>query len=66
MRQGFVLVGVLLGSSPQVTLALAVDPMPVEQQNALVQKHCAVCHNDRAKNGGLTLQHFSAAEWRRA
>jgi hypothetical protein len=36
--------------------------MPVTQQNALVQKYCAVCHTDAAKNGGLSLQHFDAAQ----
>ena len=35
--------------------------MPVAQQNALVQKYCAVCHNDAHLNGGLSLQHFDAA-----
>ena len=35
--------------------------MPVAQQNALVQKYCAVCHTDASQNGGLTLQHFDAA-----
>jgi hypothetical protein len=35
--------------------------MPVEQQNALVQKYCAVCHDDTHKNGGLSLQHFDAS-----
>jgi cytochrome c551/c552 len=41
--------------------AVAGDTMPVEQQNALVQKYCAVCHNDAHVNGGLTLEHFDAA-----
>ncbi len=35
--------------------------MPAAQQTALVQKYCAVCHTDAAKNGGLSLQHFDAA-----
>ncbi len=35
--------------------------MPVEQQTALVQKYCAVCHTDAQRNGGLSLQHFDAA-----
>ncbi len=42
-------------------LAVASDLMPVAQQNALVQKYCAVCHTDSARNGGLTLEHFDAA-----
>ncbi len=48
--------GVLLASLP---LSAA---MPVERQNALVQRHCAVCHTDASRNGGLTLQHFDAAK----
>jgi hypothetical protein len=35
--------------------------MAVSQQNALVQKYCAVCHTDAHPNGGLSLQHFDAA-----
>jgi hypothetical protein len=35
--------------------------MPVAQQNALVQKYCAVCHTDASRNGGLSLEHFDAA-----
>ena len=41
--------------------AMASDAMPAQQQNALVQKYCAVCHTDAARNGGLSLQHFDAA-----
>lgn len=41
--------------------ASAQDRLPVKEQNALVQKYCAVCHSDAARNGGLTLQHFDAA-----
>jgi hypothetical protein len=48
--------GVLFASLP---LSAA---MPVERQNALVQRHCAVCHTDASRNGGLTLQHFDAAK----
>ena len=44
-----------------VGMALAAETMPTAQQNAMVQKHCAVCHTDAARNGGLTLQHFDAA-----
>ena len=42
--------------------AAAADLMPVAQQNALVQKYCAVCHTDAARNGGLSLEHFDAAQ----
>ena len=34
--------------------------MPVSQQNALVQKHCAVCHSDTKMMGGLSLEVFDA------
>jgi hypothetical protein len=50
--------GLIAGSVP---IALASSPMPVAQQNALVQKYCAVCHTDVHRNGGLSLQHFDAA-----
>lgn len=35
--------------------------MPAAQQNALVQKYCAICHTDASRNGGLSLEHFDAA-----
>jgi hypothetical protein len=41
-------------------IAAASDAMPVTQQNALVQKYCAVCHTDASLNGGLSLEHFDA------
>ncbi len=40
----------------------AAELMPPAQQNALVRKYCAVCHTDAAKNGGLSLDHFDAAQ----
>ena len=51
-----------------VALLLAVpaaglgQTIPVAEQNALVKRHCAVCHTDAARNGGLSLQHFDAAD----
>jgi hypothetical protein len=36
--------------------------MPPAQQNALVQKYCAVCHTDAGNTGGLSLEHFDAAQ----
>jgi hypothetical protein len=45
-----------------VPRAFASEPMPVAQQNALVQKYCAVCHTDAARNGGLSLEHFDAGQ----
>jgi hypothetical protein len=41
-------------------LAQATDAMPVARLNELVQRYCAVCHTDAARNGGLSLQHFDA------
>jgi len=54
-----VLAAVVAGSF--ATPAPAAELMPSAQQNALVQKYCAVCHTDAAKNGGLSLEHFDAA-----
>jgi hypothetical protein len=51
----------LIASSTALAAAPA-DTMSVTQQNTLVQKYCAVCHTDTAKNGGLSLQHFDAAD----
>src|SRR5882724_9967791 len=42
--------------------ALSAELMPAAGQNALVQKYCAVCHTDVAKNGGLSLEHYDAAK----
>jgi hypothetical protein len=34
--------------------------LPISQQNALVGKYCAVCHDDAKMVGGFSLQHFDA------
>jgi len=44
-----------------VSPAFAAGEIPVAEQNALVQKYCAVCHTDNARNGGLSLEHFDAS-----
>ena len=44
----------------------AAEGMPAAQQNALVQKYCAVCHTDAQPSGGLTLEHFDATHADRA
>jgi hypothetical protein len=49
--------GLLIGAHP----AAASEGMPVAQQNALVQKYCAACHDDARRVGGLSLEHFDAA-----
>ncbi|MCU1260965.1 MAG: hypothetical protein JWO80_3850 [Bryobacterales bacterium] len=43
------------------TPALSAELMSPGQQNALVQKYCAVCHTEATKNGGLSLEHYDAA-----
>ena len=51
-----------------LTLSIAIvsiptwAAMPASKQNALVKNYCAVCHTDAAKNGGLSLEHYDAAE----
>src|SRR5262245_17098848 len=59
-----ILVTASAASFPAVFLATtiaAAEGMPPAQQTALVQKYCAVCHTDRANNGGLSLEHYDAA-----
>ncbi len=48
----------LLSLIPATLLAA----MPAAEQNALVQRYCAVCHTDASMNGGLSLQHYDAAK----
>lgn len=60
MRISFVAVIALSAGLPAPS-AFAGEVMPAAQQTALVQKYCAVCHNDAHVNGGLTLEHFDAA-----
>lgn len=50
-----------LAAALAIPVGAATRPMPAAQQNALVQKYCAVCHNDSHQNGGLSLEHFDAA-----
>jgi len=54
------LAAVVAGGFP--IAAPAAEIMPPAQQNALVQKYCAVCHTDSVKNGGLSLAHYDATE----
>ena len=43
--------------------AMAVShPLSLDAQNRLVAEHCAGCHDDEVKTGGLTLEHFDAAQ----
>jgi hypothetical protein len=45
-----------------VPAAGAESPMPVDRQNALVEKYCVVCHADPPSNGGLSLRGFDVAQ----
>jgi hypothetical protein len=59
-RRTVVLVAVIAGRF--AISAPAAELMPPAQQNILVQKYCAVCHTDAAKNGGLSLEHYDSAQ----
>ena len=47
-----------MGSFFQFAVAQTVAPNP---QRALLDKYCVICHNDRAKTGGLTLEKLDMA-----
>jgi hypothetical protein len=49
------------GQSVEATAGATVE-MSVAEQNALVRRYCAVCHDDASRNGGLSLQHFDASQ----
>jgi cytochrome c551/c552 len=51
----FVVPVILSAARPTASLSVA-------DQNALVARNCAVCHDDDAKTGGLSLEHFDAAQ----
>jgi mono/diheme cytochrome c family protein len=40
----------------------AAVSLSTDAQNALVARNCAVCHDDEARTGGLSLEHFDAAK----
>lgn len=48
----------LAAAWPAVSVKAAAPAIAVEKQNEFVRTHCAVCHNDRAQNGGLSLEGF--------
>jgi hypothetical protein len=54
-------VAALVVYSAGVPAAFANAAMSTARQNELVGKYCAVCHTDAARNGGLSLEHFDAA-----
>ena len=49
----------LLVAAVSVARAAAV---PAPQQNVIIAKYCAPCHDVAHRNGGLSLQHFDAAK----
>jgi len=61
MKMNFLMILTALAGCGLVQAESTPAVMPVAQQNALVQKYCAVCHEDAHRNGGLSLQHFDAA-----
>jgi hypothetical protein len=55
MKHFLVAAGLIAGS-----FAVVGDTMPVAEQNALVHRQCAFCHNDARMAGGFSLDHFDA------
>jgi len=53
------LLAAVLGSLVSPSPVFAQESISTTEQNALIEKHCAVCHNDTAHNGGLSLEGFS-------
>jgi len=46
---------------PALAVSHAPAPLSIAAQNTLVSGNCATCHDDEAKTGGLSLEHFDAA-----
>jgi cytochrome c553 len=46
---------------PALAVAHAPETLSPDAQNTLVSTTCSTCHDDEAKTGGLTLEHFDAA-----
>jgi hypothetical protein len=47
-------------AAPRPAASHAATLLTVEAQNKLVAANCATCHDDDAKTGGITLEHFDA------
>jgi cytochrome c551/c552 len=62
MNRKFFVLAIASAALAVAASAQAAELMPAVQQTALVQKYCAVCHTDQVKNGGLSLQHYDAAQ----
>jgi hypothetical protein len=56
------LAGALLLASAGAARAAADPPLSIARQNELVKIYCAACHDDGRKIGGLSLEHFDAAQ----
>ena len=52
---------IFLVAMVSVGSAFAGERMAAARQNELVAKYCTVCHTDASMNGGLSLEHFDAA-----
>jgi hypothetical protein len=48
--------------APAVSHSTDSGTLSPDAQNKLVASSCSVCHDDEAKTGGLTLEHFDAAK----
>jgi hypothetical protein len=57
----FATAAALAAAGPAEPAPAAAPAIAVEKQNSFVRTHCTVCHNDRANNGGLTLEEFDGA-----
>jgi len=60
MRRGAVLTCIAIVFLAAAAQEGAAGPVALETQNSFVKTHCAVCHTDRANNGGLSLEGFDA------
>jgi hypothetical protein len=54
--------GALLLASAGAARANTDAPLPIARQNELVKTYCAACHDDARMTGGLSLEHFDAAQ----
>ncbi|MBV9771061.1 MAG: hypothetical protein JOZ32_15920 [Bryobacterales bacterium] len=55
---GRLCVGILIAGAGPI---FAAAPSAALSQQNVVQKYCAVCHNDRTKTGGLVLNNLDPA-----
>ncbi len=48
--------------APPLAASHSAPALSNDAQNTLVAGNCATCHDDEAKTGGLSLEHFDAAK----